>query len=126
VGRWTIAERFEGRYRPYISHGGKPFYCAFDYTASPAPEVGGVEVDLAGEADPESAKWFPHLRRGMQQKWWMDCELGRELVGIRVVVRRVSVHPIATTDCACERYGRFFMDHLSRRAIRLADRADAE
>jgi hypothetical protein len=126
VGRWTIAETFEGRYRPHINHGGKPFYCAFDYTASPAPEVGGIEVELADEADRESAEWFPHLRAGMMQAWRASRERGRELVGIRVVVRRVSTHPIVTTACACERYGRSFIYYLSGRALSPAGPADAE
>jgi hypothetical protein len=124
--RRTITEPFEGRYRPRISHGGEPFYCAFDYKASPAPGVAGVEVELDDEADRESAEWFPHLRRGMRQGWLAARERGQELVGIRVIVRRVSTHPIATTACACERYGRYFIDHLSHRALCPADRADAQ
>jgi hypothetical protein len=99
----------------------------FDFAVSPAPECSGVEVGLAADADPESVKWFPHLRRGMLRGLETAREHGREWVRVRVEIRKVHTHPIDTTARGCDRYGfGFALDELPHRGVQLLKQSHAE
>ncbi|WP_020475680.1 hypothetical protein [Zavarzinella formosa] len=120
--RWTITEASDGRYRLHINHGGKPFWCMFDFTVRPAPGCDGVEFVLASDADPMSAEWFPHLHRGMLCGLDTARVHGRVWAGARVEVRKVHTHPIDTTARGCEFYGfNFVLDVLPCRGVRLSE-----
>ena len=120
--RWTVAELSDGRYRLHINHGGTPFWCMFDFEVQPAPECGGVDVQLAADADSLSAEWFPYLRQGMLRGLEKAREHGREWAGVRVEVRKVHTHPTDTTARGCERYGfSFVLDELPRRGMQLPE-----
>jgi hypothetical protein len=122
VERWTIAEPSDGRYRLHINHGGTPYWCMFDFAVLPAPECSGVEVWLAADADPVSAEWFPHLRRGMLRGLEAAREHGRGWVGVQVEVRKVHAHPTDTTARGCERYEfEFALSELPRRGVQLTE-----
>jgi len=122
VERWTVTESFAGRHRPHIVHGGKPYWCMFDYAVSPVPECDGVEVCLAAGADEGTAEWFPHIRRGILRGYEAARNHGREPVGIRVEIRKVHTHPIDTTAPGCERYGYSFMvDLVQHRCVKLPE-----
>jgi hypothetical protein len=122
VERWTISEPFEGRYRLHINHGGRPYWCMFDFAVRPVLGCGGVEVGLAADADAASAYWFPYLRQGMQRGLETARKHGREWVGVRVEVRKVHTHPTDTTVRGCERYGfSFVLDELPSRGVQLLE-----
>ena len=109
VERWTINESFDGHYRPYVKHGGRSFWCAFDYAVLVAPQIAKLVIELVSGASPESVKWFPDLHRGMLRGCEALQKQGRELIGIRIEVRDIHVHPIDTTAHACEYYGQSFI-----------------
>src|SRR5262245_8663217 len=87
--RRTLAESFRGTCRRFINHGGKGYWCAFDYTGSPAPECEAVEVRQSAPSDADTAKWFPHIQRGMLRGRETVRERGCDLVGIRVEVHKI-------------------------------------
>jgi hypothetical protein len=127
VERWTIAEPSDGRYRLHINHGGRPDWCMFEFAVLPAPASSEVEVGLAADADPASAEWFPHLRRGMLRGLAAAREHGRKWAGARVEVRKVHTHPVDTTAHGCERYAfTFVVEELPARGVRLPDQRPAE
>ena len=118
VGQWSITEPFAGRYRRVINFGGRPYWCMFDYTVTPAPASSPVEVSLAGDADAESREWFPHLYRGIMRGYEAAHERRQQLVGIWIEVRKVYTHPIDTTAPGCEQYGfAFVFDVVCRRSV---------
>jgi hypothetical protein len=122
VEQWTIAEPSDGRFRLHINHGGRPYWCMFDFTVSPMPKCSGVEVVLSADADSVSAEWFPYLRQGMLRGLETAREHGREWVAIRVEVRKVHTHPTDTTARGCERYGfNFVLHELPQRGVQLAE-----
>ena len=113
--RWTIPEPQAGRYRLHINFGGPGFWCMFDYAARPDPAVEGIAVAVGGSADPDTADWFPHLKRGMDEGWrTLRDDFGRVLTGVRVVVTKVHTHPVATTARGCEYYGSEFVLEFGR------------
>jgi len=126
VERWTVAEPSDGRFRRHINHGGTPYWCMFDFAVLPAPECCGVEVALADDADPVTAEWFPHRRRGILRGLEVAREHSREWAGARVEVRKVHTHATDTTARGCERYGfEFAVDELPRRSVRLPEQRHA-
>jgi hypothetical protein len=120
--RWTITEPFAGKFRRRINFGGRPFWCMFDYSVSPAPEHGGVEITLADESDATSAQWFPWIRQGMVRGLDTARQHGREFVGVCVIVRKVYTHPVDSTERGCESYGfAFVIDELGHRVARVRE-----
>jgi hypothetical protein len=94
----------------------------FDFAIQPAPELRGVLVELATNADALSAEWFPHLRRGMTEGLEAARERGREWIGLRIEVRRIHIHLVATTADACDRYGRrFIVDRLPHLGVQIQE-----
>ena len=93
----------------------------FDYVVTPVPAVDGVEIVVGSAADADTAKWFPDLKRGMEAGWVsLQKHDGHILSGVRVEVTKIHAHPMDTTACGCERYGRIFIIELGRhRAIRV-------
>lgn len=121
--RWTMTKPTEGQYRLCINHGGKPFWCMFDYAVLLAPECDGVEIGLANDADAISAEWFPHLQRGMLQGLARLHESDDELFGMRVEIRKIYTHLTDTTARGCESYGRSFVwDVLRCGSVQIPER----
>lgn len=112
----AIAEPFEGVCRACIDGGGLPIWCMFDYAVSPAPGNDGVDVVLAEGADRESIRWFPHVKRGIEEARasWQDH--GKALTRIEVVITKIPSHPVNTTVGACEVYGAIFVRTLLDRS----------
>ena len=118
--RWTIAEPQADRFRLHINFGGRSFWCMFDYAVAPEPGREGIEVVAGADADAETVRWFPDLKRGMETGWLILQEHdGRLLSGVRVEVTKIHTHPVDTTAQGCEWYGRIFIVQLGPdRAVR--------
>jgi hypothetical protein len=115
VERWKIPDVLAGRYRRHINFGGRGYWCMFDYTARPASGLDTLMVEVAEGADADTARWFPHLKRGMESGWRvLQDHYGRLLVGVRVEVTKVYAHLVDTTPLGCERYGSEFIEGLGR------------
>jgi hypothetical protein len=121
--RWTVIEPSEGRYKIHINFGGPIHYwCQFDFAVEPAPEVEGVEIRLAADADSVAAEWFPHLRAGMIRGLENAPKYGRTWQHARIEVRKVIAHSIDTTAYGCEQYGfRFVTTELPHRGVRVGE-----
>ena len=121
--RWTITERLADRFRLSINFGGRAFWCMFDYIASADPEVDGIEVLTSATVDSDTAEWFPHIKRGMEEgREQLKKHYGRLLTGVRIEVTKIHTHPIDTTVHGCERYGSEFIVQLGRNhAVRLPE-----
>lgn len=120
--RWTLPKPFERQVRWHIntSTGISP-YCRFDVVVSLDPEIEGMDIELAPDADDDTVKWFPHLHKGMLRGLENGREEGRTLVGIRVVIKQIDTHPVGTTEHACELNGCLFAyADLVSKAVRLS------
>lgn len=114
--RLTVAECSDGRFRLIVNHGGSPYWCMFDFAVLPVP--GEVHIVLSADAEDVSAEWFPHIRQGMLRGLEAARENGREWIGVRIEIRKIHTHPIATSPRGCERYGFMFVfDELPRRGV---------
>lgn len=92
----------------------------FDYAIAPVPGQEGFKVVAGADADEETVRWFPDLKRGMEAGWLILQErYARFLNGVRVEVTKIHTHPVDTTAQGCERYGSMFIEQLGRdRAVR--------
>ena len=117
---WTLGEPQEGEFRMRINHGGRPFWCAFDYLALHAEVVEGVEVIQRAAPDRELQTWFPSIRRGIERAVQALRAEGRLIVMVHVEITKIYTHDLYTTERGCEYYGdAFFYSLVERQGRRI-------
>ncbi len=85
----------------------------FDYAVTSVPGRDGIEIVAGADADAETVRWFPDLKRGMEAGWLMLQEHhARVLTGVRIEVTKIHTHPVDTTARGCEVYGSRFIEQL--------------
>ena len=114
--RLTVRGTTFARYLPRCTSG-LPQFVAFDYVLHPDASVRGVEARIADDADSETVRWFPAIRRGIDLGCqWLREHYDTDLVGVVVTITKVISHPIVTTEDACVRFGRkFIVDRVGTR-----------
>ena len=95
---WTIAEEVSIRHRPIICSGGRGRYGGLELIARPAIDLSEVEVENLDADNPDSAKWFVHLREGFEDYKGRRADEGRPIGGVRLSVTRILSHPLDTDE----------------------------